>query len=712
MRQLEIHITASILIFPFLLIGSVSSFSVPWVIDPNFIVEEYVNGIELPTSMIFIDDDLLILEKNTGNVRLVRNDILQEDPILHIDVYFANELGLVGITNLDSSVYLYVSEAKNQGGELDGNRIYKYEWDGETLKDGKLIHELPKNDLGKNRHIGGQMLTSSDGIVYAVIGDADEKGILQNFEMGNFTDSGVILIVNQDESILKPSQSKNPQDHYYAMGIRNSFGLAIDPITGNLWDTENGDVFFDEVNLVAPKFNSGWGKIMGPASIKQIENLPTLHNFQYSDPEFSWKLTIAPTNLIFVNSESFDDYKDFLLVGGFNTGNIYMFKLNSDRTGFVFNDPSLQDLVLNPSDTTEEIIFATGIKGLTDLDYGPDGFLYFTEMLDQKIYRIKPSHVTLASLEDIPKLMKNIAAGWAIGEKKDDEFKFVIEFLLLKRLMIFSGTESTFPLLESIPKWIKNIAGWWADGSISNFEFVKGIEFLVQNGIINVNIDEIKCNIKPGPEINLSGCDLSGKDFSGINLSRTKMIKTILVGSNLTNANLFHADLSGADLSNSILNGISFQGANLQNANLQGAKLENSDLIGAKLINADLSNAVLYGAKAFYAELQNSNLKGSNLENVDFKRANLTNANLSGANLLKTSFRQSIANDADFSETYALKTSFFRTTLKNALFLNANLTEAYFYNNDLSNANLTGADITETRFEKANMLGCIGCPER
>jgi len=107
------------------------------VIDPNFIVEEYVNGIEFPASMIFIDDDLLILEKTTGNVHLVRNDILQEDPILHIDVYFIGELGLVGIINLGSSVYLYVSEAKNQGGELDGNRIYKYEWDGETLKDNR-----------------------------------------------------------------------------------------------------------------------------------------------------------------------------------------------------------------------------------------------------------------------------------------------------------------------------------------------------------------------------------------------------------------------------------------------------------------------------------------------------------------------------------------------------------------------------------------------
>ena len=115
------------------------------------------------------------------------------------------------------------------------------------------------------------MVTGLDGTVYAVTGDSDYRGITQNNETGVLNDSGVILIVNLDESILKPSQSKNPQDHYVAMGIRNSFGLAIDPITGNLWDTENGNEDFDEINLVSPKFNSGWRTIMGPATIEKIE---------------------------------------------------------------------------------------------------------------------------------------------------------------------------------------------------------------------------------------------------------------------------------------------------------------------------------------------------------------------------------------------------------------------------------------------------------
>jgi len=652
----------------------------------------------------------LYWKKNTGNVRIIKNDILQKEPILHFDVHSPREYGLVGITYSDPFVYIYVSEAESQGGPLIANRIYKYEWDGETLKNGKLIHELPEHQFGAREHIGGQMVTGLDGDVYAVTGDSGFKGIAQNFKTGDFNDAGVILHVNLDESILKPSQSKNPQDHYLAMGIRNSFGLAIDPKTGNLWDTENGPDNFDEINLVLPKFNSGWIKIKGPASIEQIESLSTPHDFKYSDPEFSWERTVGATNLLFMNSDLFDDYKDMLLVGGFTTSTLYQFKLDSERTGFVFHDSSLQDLVLNYEDSSEELIFATGIGGPTDLDCGPDGLLYVASYFENKIYRIKPSIVSIASYDEIPNQMKNIVGGWSMGEKKDDEFISAIEFFILERLLIPSESESTRQLHESIPNWIKILAGYWADDSITNFEFIKAIEFLTKNGIIYVDFEKLKCEIKPGPEINLSGCDLSGKDFSEINLSRAKITNAILANSNLTNANLFHADLSDTDLSNAILKGVNLHGANLKNSNLHGANLVFSDLIKANLINADLSNVNLFNAKLTDAKLQNSNLKESNLKNVGFRGVNLTNADLSGSNLHNIKGSEMLANNADFSETYAFNGFFRSAELKNSLFINANLTNANFVLADLTNTNLIGADITEANFRDAKMFGCKGCP--
>ena len=72
------------------------------------------------------------------------------------------------------------------------------------------------------------------------------------------------------------------------MGIRNSFGLAVDPVTGYLWDTENGPDKFDEINLVKPRFNSGSSIVMGPADRVDFDlstlNPKPFENFVYSDP--------------------------------------------------------------------------------------------------------------------------------------------------------------------------------------------------------------------------------------------------------------------------------------------------------------------------------------------------------------------------------------------------------------------------------------------
>ena len=54
---------------------------------------------------------------------------------------------------------------------------------------------------------------------------------------------------------------EHPLDMYYAYGIRNSFGMDFDPVTGKLWDTENGPNYGDEINLVEPGFNSGWQEV-------------------------------------------------------------------------------------------------------------------------------------------------------------------------------------------------------------------------------------------------------------------------------------------------------------------------------------------------------------------------------------------------------------------------------------------------------------------
>jgi glucose/arabinose dehydrogenase len=223
------------------------------------------------------------------------------------------------------------------------------------------------------------MVTNADGKIYAIIGDlGNRKGILQNHLSGDPDGTSVIFPLGSNDS-------------YYAIGIRMSLGLAIDPVTGYLWDAENGGVRFDEINLVTPNFNSGWDVIMGTANSTQISRLPVYDGFKYHDPKFSWEVPIGVTALSFIQSDLFKQYRNSLLVGGFHNGILYELKLNENRTGFVFKDPSLSDLVLNKGDQPS-LIFGTGFAGITDIKEGPDGLIYVVSTGDGTIYRISPKN--------------------------------------------------------------------------------------------------------------------------------------------------------------------------------------------------------------------------------------------------------------------------------------------------------------------------------
>jgi glucose/arabinose dehydrogenase len=224
------------------------------------------------------------------------------------------------------------------------------------------------------------MTAGLDGIIYAVRGDQREMfgkldyGILQNNANGQPDDTSVIFVIDGN-TVPTPAKSPDPSKYYYAIGIRNSFGLAIDPKTGNLWDTENGDEVFDEINLVQPKFNSGWNKIMGPANATQLANLPVFKDFTYSDPEFSWKNTVAPTAILFADDRLPTKFQNTVFVADCR-GTIYNFKLNSQRDGFDFTSPDLADKVADPDDDLSEIIFAKGLGCISDMKISPNGSIF------------------------------------------------------------------------------------------------------------------------------------------------------------------------------------------------------------------------------------------------------------------------------------------------------------------------------------------------
>jgi len=364
----------SIVIFP--------SYAEPQIKDGNYLVEKYVTGICCgPTTMAFIDNnDILILEKWSGEVHIIRNGVFQDTPVLKENVTSADDQGMLGIDVAGSKVYLYFTESSYAGGPALCNCVYSYDWDGQRLVNKTLVKIMPHFEI---YHIGGIMATDLNGFIYLVVGDngrseENKAGVLENNATGTPDDTGVIIPIV-------------PPGPYYAIGIRNSFGLTVDPITGKLWDTENGPNYGDEVNIVPPNFNSGWDILMGPANKTQLAEIPHYKNYVYHDPQFTWEKCVAPTAISFVNSDKFPSYKNSVLVGDCNNGNLYKFELNQNRDGFVFKSPQLQDDVVNIGDSMDEIILGSGFGCITDIKVGPDGLVYILSYTSGTIYRIVPT---------------------------------------------------------------------------------------------------------------------------------------------------------------------------------------------------------------------------------------------------------------------------------------------------------------------------------
>ena len=399
-------------------------FAQPTITDPSLKTELVVGGLSSPTSIAFLDNNNSLLLEKEGNVRLVSNGQLQQEHVLQLaGVESNNERGLLGIAIMNNSnsstgigesknVFLYVTEneAQTTGVQTEGevrNRVYSYSWDGTSLTNPHLLLDLPSGP-GTN-HQGGKIKIGPDNQLYVAVGEMQREGQLQNIKDGpGPDDTGVFIRINPNDGL--PSQgnplssdSNNPLSKYFAYGIRNSFGMDFDPITGKLWDTENGEDVYDEINLVEAGFNSGWKAVMGPIATSGISPESDLVNFEgshYADPVFSWEQSRGVTDVEFLKSSTLGDtYKDNIFVGDITSGNLFFFKLNDDRTGLSLeSNPSLSDLIANSDEESSEVTLGTGFLGITDIETGPDGYLYvltYDQQTDGQgdLYRIVPSTV-------------------------------------------------------------------------------------------------------------------------------------------------------------------------------------------------------------------------------------------------------------------------------------------------------------------------------
>jgi uncharacterized protein (TIGR03118 family) len=407
-------------------------------------------------------------------------------------------------TGADSSVITDVP--------LLGNRVDRYVWNPatETLAPDRNIIMLrsfqadsPNPCCGsvlgqpmRANHDGGQILFGADGKLYFQIGDQGRRGQLQNLAGGPFGGgqaddqfggpapdnahvTGSIFRLNPDgttpadnpfagvtaQQIMELEQRAGVTltaaqlnevvaniHKVYSYGRRNGFGMAVDPATGLLWESENGDDAADEINMITAGSNGGWVQIMGPANrvtdfggiessftplqgnlpvggnvalsaVDPATFIPTLQQIRwppmlianspgqardrlfmlpgahYSDPEFSWKWAVAPAGIGFAGTNLGPQHAGSLFVGGSRTfldeGYLFEFKFDQSRRHFVFPAGSkLQDGVDDNDYKFDEGESAVLLAGrnfgiVTHIVTGPDGSLYVTSLSNGAVYMIR-----------------------------------------------------------------------------------------------------------------------------------------------------------------------------------------------------------------------------------------------------------------------------------------------------------------------------------
>jgi aldose sugar dehydrogenase len=418
--------------------------------DPKLKIELVASGLDFPTTMAFLGpDDFLILEKNTGYVKRFVNGTLVEKPLLHVNTNIKDERGLLGIAvsekkeifyentfliknkKLTHNVFLYYIECQKKNTDCE-NRIYKYDLDNQKniLVNPKLLVGVPS--FPDPSHVGGIIDIGPDENLYFTVGNFQNtipskiyKTKTQNFEDGEPVDGRAgILRITQDGKLVGAEGiigNEYPLNLYYAYGVKNSFGIDFDPVTGKLWFTENGPQFGDEINLAEPGSNSGSDKLYGIWESNDLgdrlknkkgeyvtvveDNPKDLVYFNgkghYSPPEFIWGKTVAPTALLFLDSDKLgSQYQNDIFVGSADGGRIFHFDLNENRNGLDLKG-NLTDKIAIDKTEFKDILFAEGFSIITDLKQGPDGYPYIVSGLKQSktakfgaVFRIIPSGTT------------------------------------------------------------------------------------------------------------------------------------------------------------------------------------------------------------------------------------------------------------------------------------------------------------------------------
>ncbi len=340
--------------------------------------------LEYPYALEFLPDGGILVTERVGRLRLIRDDALQAEPVPGgPESFHAGTSGLPGAIHgymnialhpeFESNRWIYLSYTKTLADDRRTVAVGRGQWDGNGLTDFEDIFVASAGAGGPTPFVFGH-----DGHLYVATSGGDAQDPSNH--------GGKVLRLRDDGSVPDDNPFVGREGflpEIYTLGHRNSLGLTVHPVSGEIWQSENGPNGGDEVNVIRAGLNYGWPIVsLGrtyPGPWQSSDNVPT--HTGYEPPVVYWTPAIAVSGLTFYHGDALPSWTGDLFVGGLRYGEIP----GTGRLDRVLLNQSMEEL-------RRESLLGDLRQRIRDVAQGPDGMLYVVTDEDEgAVLRIEPA---------------------------------------------------------------------------------------------------------------------------------------------------------------------------------------------------------------------------------------------------------------------------------------------------------------------------------
>ena len=335
-------------------------------------------GIERPWSLLPLPDgDFLVSVRATGQILAIRKGVLDPKPLTGIPAtHLSRTTGMLDMAmhpKFADNKLIYFTYHKPLIGDTYTLALARGRYDGAGLAN---VQELYAGDPVRTG--GSRIAFSNDGLIYITVGGAGRIPAAQATD----TIYGKVLRLKDDGSVPadNPFVGKaGSRPEIFTIGHRDHHGLAVNPVSGQMFEGELGPLGGDKINILKPGANYGWPNV---GYGRDNDGSPMPAPGADIDPAWiTWNPGITPSGLLFYTGDKFPKWQGNILVGSIVRGRI-------PGTG------AIERIVFNEKlwELRRETILQDFHQRVRDVRQGPDGLIYIlTEEDDGAVIRIEPA---------------------------------------------------------------------------------------------------------------------------------------------------------------------------------------------------------------------------------------------------------------------------------------------------------------------------------